>query len=523
MYSASPGTQYYLKFSQTLFARGTGGGAFGYGDFSGTMIVQVGDKSLAELPQAIAGADQAVFIGNLVQLDGSSSYDPGGQPLSYEWTQTAGPEVVLSNPLIANPTFSPTSAGIYVFELLVNNGLLNSAPDYVTITVSQAVNQPPIADAGTDQNVHVGSTVTLDGSGSDPDGDLPLSYSWSFVSKPADSIAQLSNPMTHNPSFIADKLGDYKLELVVTDALGAASAPDQVLVSTENIPPVADAGPDQAVIQIGSLVTLNGAGSYDPDGDPFSYNWSMAAKPIGSVAVLSDNTSKTPTFTADMHGDYVINLVVRDSYNALSSPDIVTVSFDNVKPVANAGLHQSVKIGDVVTLSGSGYDANFDILTYSWTMSEKPNDSLADFTDALAPSTQFIADKVGTYVATLVVNDGFEHSDPSSVTIVASFISDDEIIQILHEMIETINGLPDDAFKNRNMRKPLAHKLLAVIQKVQDSLYQEAHDKLENDVMGKLDGCSVGGKALKNDWIEDCNTQEPIYAALMEVLAMLGD
>lgn len=89
---------------------------------------------------------------------------------------------------------------------------------------------PPVADAGPDQIVLVGETVQLDGSGSyDPDGDL-LRYKWSFVARPEGSEASLSDANAVNPTFVADKLGRYVLELEVDDGRGGIST-DQVVVT----------------------------------------------------------------------------------------------------------------------------------------------------------------------------------------------------------------------------------------------------------------------------------------------------
>jgi len=88
--------------------------------------------------------------------------------------------------------------------------------------------------------------------------------------------------------------------------------------------PVAKAGPDQNVLT-GSTVTLNGSGSPDANGDPLSYNWSFVSRPAGSSAVLSDATVVKPTFTADVDGKYVLQLVVNDG-TVDSSPDVTIVS-----------------------------------------------------------------------------------------------------------------------------------------------------------------------------------------------------
>ncbi len=86
---------------------------------------------------------------------------------------------------------------------------------------------------------------------------------------------------------------------------------------------MANAGPNQDVYT-GSLVTLDGSGSSDPDGDPLTYNWSFASKPGDSTATLSDATIINPTFTADIEGTYVITLLVNDG-TLNSSTDTVTV------------------------------------------------------------------------------------------------------------------------------------------------------------------------------------------------------
>jgi hypothetical protein len=58
-------------------------------------------------PVAIAGFDQMEAEGNTVTLDGSASYDSAGEIVVYEWVQTGGPEIVLSDEMVAAPTFVP--------------------------------------------------------------------------------------------------------------------------------------------------------------------------------------------------------------------------------------------------------------------------------------------------------------------------------------------------------------------------------------------------------------------------------
>ncbi len=78
-----------------------------------------------------------------------------------------------------------------------------------------------------------------------------------------------------------------------------------------NAAPVADAGADRSV-ETGAVVTLDGSGSSDPDGDTITYQWSFVSVPFGSGAVLDDADTATPTFTADVEGTYTIPLYIRD-------------------------------------------------------------------------------------------------------------------------------------------------------------------------------------------------------------------
>jgi PKD repeat protein len=274
-----------------------------------------------------------VAIGANVTLDGSGSSDPDGDTITYAWSFTSKPTgstAALSNSTIVNPTFTVDQGGNYVLQLIVTDSHgAASTPASVTISTQ---NSAPVANAGPAQTVNVGALVTLNGSlSSDPDGDT-ITYLWSFTSKPAGSTAVLNNSTAVNPSFTVDKDGSYVVQLIVTDSHGASSAPATVTISTQNSPPVANAGPAQTV-SVGALVTLNGSLSSDPNGDTITYAWSFTSKPTGSAATLANATTVQPTFTADLAGSYVVQLVVTDSHSAASNPATVTITAGGSTPV----------------------------------------------------------------------------------------------------------------------------------------------------------------------------------------------
>ena len=149
------------------------------------------------------------------------------------------------------------------------------------------MNQEPIptADAGTAQSRHPRDLVTLDGSlSSDPEDDYPLTYSWQFSSKPSASTAELTAADTVSPSFTVDALGDYTISLIVTDSLGAESLADEVVISTYNAVPTADAGTTQSM-HPRDVVTLDASLSSDPEEDyPLTYSWQFSSRPSASTA-----------------------------------------------------------------------------------------------------------------------------------------------------------------------------------------------------------------------------------------------
>jgi hypothetical protein len=398
--------------------------------------------------------------------------------------------------------------------------ILDTAKKRATIIVSPP-NRLPIADAGTDQTTPGGAQVTLDGSGSsDPDKNYPLSYAWNITGKPQGSMAELSGADTVHPTLTPGLLGEYTVQLIVADSLGAKSEPDKVRLSTENSAPVADAGPDQAIIEIGTVVELNGTQSYDGNGDAISFSWAIITKPAESLAILSNSTSPTATFVADVHGDYVIELLVRDPWVS-SEADRVVVSLGNVKPVANAGVNQSVVQGDTVYLDGSrSYDANLDTLTYSWNIVSRPEQSLAEISYPASVQTSFIADLPGTYVVSLVVADDFVDSDPSNVTMVAISYQD-VLTQILQKGTRTINGLDSSVFKNQTMRNALTNKINAVLEKVDQGFYDDALGQLEQDILEKTNGCADKDSPDENDWIKDCDAQNEVYSLIMRAIELM--
>ena len=222
-------------------------------------------------PNADAGDSLTVIPGTVAILDASNSSDPEGKPLLYHWTDSSGSEIVLSDNYAAKPTFLvPLESGSVTFKLEVTDDAAKKDTDTVEISWQ---NEPPLAEAGSDQEVFEGDSVTLVGSGSSDPDDLIASYQWEQLSGPDVNILDTTSP---DATFVAPMVnGDpviVTFELTVTDHSGQTST-DQVMVTVKNknAAPVADAGSDQQVNETSSVV-LRGFGS-DLDGDTLSYHW----------------------------------------------------------------------------------------------------------------------------------------------------------------------------------------------------------------------------------------------------------
>jgi K319L-like, PKD domain len=257
--------------------------------------------TLPTRPVANAGGAQTVNAGDPVTLDGSASTQAQGHVIGYGWTQTAGPTVTLSDPTAQKPTFTPSTVGSYTFSLVVTDttsGIAGSGTNGNTSTASTTnvtvnASTPPIADAGPDQQVLVGSPVALDGSGSSSPDDRDLTYSWVQT---GGTTVSLSDPTSVGPTFTAPDLPDVlTFDLTVDD--GFSTATSSVTVTVTNTPPtaVASASPASGV-EAGDPVTLDGSASSDPDpGQTLTYSWAQTA---GTPVSLSDATSVMPTFVA---------------------------------------------------------------------------------------------------------------------------------------------------------------------------------------------------------------------------------
>lgn len=323
----------------SLAACGGGGG----GNDSGA-TVQPTNKA----PIAVAGDEQTVDEETSVILKGSAT-DVDGTIASYAWSVTSGQGIILSDPSITSPSFeAPTTSKMLTlsFQLTVTDNDGASSSDTVNIIINP-VNTIPVADAGADQTVVINDIIILDGNkSSDPDG-TNLSFNWSVVSTPTNSTTSLDDNTSGSPSFTADSIGEYVLELIVNDG-ETDSIADSITITAiaPNTLPVADAGEDLVLI-LGNDAVLDGSKSSDADNQDLSFSWSLVSKPVNSIAEIYEPSIESPLFSPDISGDYVIALVVNDG-----SDDSVK---DEMTVTAGTGVGGIISVDTIWSVENSPY------------------------------------------------------------------------------------------------------------------------------------------------------------------------
>ncbi len=305
----------------------------GSNDVTRTATIQATQSNIA--PTARITAPPAGTLNSPVSLDGTPSTDPDGDTLSYHWTFLSRPtdsQAVFNDANTAQTTFTADISGDYQLQLIVNDGELDSTPTTATVTVASE-NASPIVDITVDTNIAVGEQTSLIATATDPDGDT-LQYAWSITAAPTGSAAALINADQSTSTFTPDIEGEYSIQLIVSDGTEDVTRTATIQAMQGNIAPTARIT-NLPIVSPGSTVQLDGTNSTDPNDDVLSYRWKFLNRPASSQAFFSNANIAKPTFTADLSGDYQIQLIVNDgefdsasvTTTAVASNFSVTVSW----------------------------------------------------------------------------------------------------------------------------------------------------------------------------------------------------
>ena len=322
----------------------------------------------------IAVESTTVAAGATVTLDASASLAANGPISEYVWTREGGtsatPNVFIDeNQNRTNRLSTRESTITFVADAVSVNGVAVthvfalrvldaggelSEKEQITITVNP--NQRPIADAGSNQNVVSGATVTLDGTGSlDRDGTVE-SWTWTRTGGTGGSVT-LSDASVAQPTFMADALTPggadvtHEFTLIVTDDWGLTTAEVDIVTVTVTAPfaaPVAVVGSPNRTVANDATLVLDGRGSTsDRRRTIVSWAWKYAGTPLDTdddqepivdmPRITIDNLS---AFSQGQIGPlaFPFTLTVTDSAGVESKPVEVRVTVtqgavaDDIKP-----------------------------------------------------------------------------------------------------------------------------------------------------------------------------------------------
>jgi len=307
-----------------------------------------------QAPVAVAHRFQPIgeiVVGDEVVLDATGSKDPEGLPVTYAWLQVAGPQVILENPSGIRPTFTPVRAATYTFRLTVSDGVNQSNPVLVSLTVKDlpgdvtfTTTLTPGLNVGPSNHATLPVSFQLDVATSDPGN------TWYFyleqTSGPAAAInsssglGDLAFPPTNLYSVTPTVPGLYTFKLASTSySLIRAYATVSIVVdgpAAYVVPTAVAAAPLTAIA--GQLLTLDAGGSAGAT----RYYWTQLE---GPPVALSDPKAQAPTLTPLAAGQYTFQLTVADATTS-SAPSFVVVTV-SAAPVTSTSSGSSGGCGSL--------------------------------------------------------------------------------------------------------------------------------------------------------------------------------
>jgi alpha-tubulin suppressor-like RCC1 family protein len=306
-------------------------------------------------PVVSAGTNQSVTLPTSSTILTATASEVNGTIVSYQWVELSGPSnAAISSPDQAQTAVSGLVEGVYAFQITVTDNSGITASDVAIVTVNQAANLFPVADAGQDQTFNLTQdssfVATLDGSDSYSPIGSSLIFQWTQVSG-AGGVT-IANASTAIASVYGLLPGTYTFKLTVTDNQGNSSSAEATLTVNLTLQkmPVAMAGKDTTLGYPASSLMLDGSGSYDPGGTIVQYSWTQISGPAS--ATLSNPTGVSTSASQLLIGDYVFQLTVTDNNNQTSTSTVHVSVINTLRSPDFISVYPNPVVGNMIYVNG---------------------------------------------------------------------------------------------------------------------------------------------------------------------------
>jgi len=316
------------------------------------------------------------------------------------WSIVSGAGGSFSNAASETSDFSGVAGTAYVLRWTIDNAPCVSSTDDVAVTFNQ---DPTVSNAGPDQTgaatcglttVTMAANTATIGTGA-----------WTIISGVGGSFA---NPASETTSFSGTAGVTYTLRWSISTICNTST--DDVVVTFNQDPTIADAGPDQDDITTCGLTTVTLAANTPSIGVG---TWSILSGAGGSFVSTSNPTTD---FSGTAGVSYVLRWTIANA-PCTDSQDDVTITFNEIPTTSVAGSNQSFCLGNVAVLAAN----TPTIGTGVWSVVSGPSLNLTQFTSTTSPTATFTPDGgLGTYVLEWTISNAPCNPSTSSLNIVVT-------------------------------------------------------------------------------------------------------
>jgi hypothetical protein len=297
-----------------------------------TRTVRTGNDA----PVANAGPDQIGVGAGQITLDGSGSYDPEGDALTYQWVQVAGPGVSLAGMNTARATFTAAEGQSYGFRLTVRDPQGQQGVDSVTVTTSATAPVQIVRFQASPDRIRAGQQSTID---------------WQVLNADSVTITEIGAVPANGTRSVSPR-ATTQYRLTATNRNGSASATTTVVVEEEPMAAFTACSVSPMNIMAGESATILFATS---NAESLSISGGIGPVATSGTQVVTPTQTTTYTLTANnARGPVTCNVTVQVTQG--TAPRVIgfTANPTSITAGNSSTLTWNVENAETVTITNLG-------------------------------------------------------------------------------------------------------------------------------------------------------------------------